>query len=224
VDGNSERLLTPGEVAALFRVDPKTVTRWAASGRISSIRTPGGHRRFRESEVRALLRCEPLATPVLPDRMADALGVSPAEIGFENHRPTRYSAGVPYSFVPMRGLEAIGRTRMISPFWESAFGPHGAYLYCRETVHTTSNFHARMFAPDLTNEDPATGSAAAAFAAVVHRFDDVKDGTRKFVLEQGYEMGRPSEINLEINVAGGQLRQVRIGGRAVRVSSGTLEI
>ena len=56
VDGNHERLLTPGEVAALFRVDPKTVTRWAASGRITSIRTPGGHRRFRESEVRALLR------------------------------------------------------------------------------------------------------------------------------------------------------------------------
>lgn len=50
-----ERLLTPGEVAALFRVDPKTVTRWAAAGRISSIRTPGGHRRFRESEVKALL-------------------------------------------------------------------------------------------------------------------------------------------------------------------------
>ena len=56
MDGNNERLLTPGEVAALFRVDPKTVTRWAASGRITSIRTPGGHRRFRESEVRALLR------------------------------------------------------------------------------------------------------------------------------------------------------------------------
>lgn len=55
MDGNTERLLTPGEVAALFRVDPKTVTRWAASGRITSIRTPGGHRRFRESEVRALL-------------------------------------------------------------------------------------------------------------------------------------------------------------------------
>jgi excisionase family DNA binding protein len=58
VDGSNERLLTPGGVAALFRVDPKTVTRWAASGRISSIRTPGGHRRFRESEVRALLRGE----------------------------------------------------------------------------------------------------------------------------------------------------------------------
>ncbi len=51
----SERLLTPGEVALMFRVDPKTVTRWASAGRIGSIRTPGGHRRFRESEVRALL-------------------------------------------------------------------------------------------------------------------------------------------------------------------------
>lgn len=54
-DNGNERLLTPGEVAALFRVDPKTVTRWASAGRIGSIRTPGGHRRFLESEVRGLL-------------------------------------------------------------------------------------------------------------------------------------------------------------------------
>ncbi|HEY0486436.1 MAG TPA: BldC family transcriptional regulator [Mycobacteriales bacterium] len=61
-----ERLLTPGEVAALFRVDPKTVTRWAAAGRISSIRTPGGHRRFRESEVRALLAADGSSGDGLP--------------------------------------------------------------------------------------------------------------------------------------------------------------
>ena len=66
MDGNSERLLTPGEVAALFRVDPKTVTRWAASGRISSIRTPGGHRRFRETEVR-----DRLTGALTPQRPAD---------------------------------------------------------------------------------------------------------------------------------------------------------
>lgn len=47
--------MTPGEVAELFRVDPKTVTRWASAGRIRSIRTPGGHRRFLASEVAALL-------------------------------------------------------------------------------------------------------------------------------------------------------------------------
>ncbi|GAB2684290.1 BldC family transcriptional regulator [Thalassiella azotivora] len=51
----SETLLTPSEVAALFRVDPKTVTRWAKAGKLSSIRTLGGHRRYREAEVRALL-------------------------------------------------------------------------------------------------------------------------------------------------------------------------
>ncbi|MFP5346788.1 MAG: BldC family transcriptional regulator [Actinomycetes bacterium] len=51
----AETLLTPAEVAALFRVDPKTVTRWAKAGKLSSIRTLGGHRRYREAEVKALL-------------------------------------------------------------------------------------------------------------------------------------------------------------------------
>ena len=51
----AEALLTPSEVASLFRVDPKTVTRWAKAGKLSSIRTLGGHRRYRESEVRTLL-------------------------------------------------------------------------------------------------------------------------------------------------------------------------
>ena len=52
---NEERLLTTGEVAALWRVEPKTVTRWARKGKLNAIRTLGGHRRFRETEVRALL-------------------------------------------------------------------------------------------------------------------------------------------------------------------------
>ena len=50
-----ERLLTPAEVASLFRVDPKTVTRWAKAGKLTSIRTLGGHRRYKESEVKQLL-------------------------------------------------------------------------------------------------------------------------------------------------------------------------
>ncbi|HUH06691.1 MAG TPA: BldC family transcriptional regulator [Egibacteraceae bacterium] len=55
VDNENEDLLTPSEVAKLFRVDPKTVTRWAKAGKLSSIRTLGGHRRYRAREVRALL-------------------------------------------------------------------------------------------------------------------------------------------------------------------------
>jgi excisionase family DNA binding protein len=60
-----ERLLTPAEVAAIFRVDPKTVTRWAAAKppKIPSTRTPGGHRRFRESDVNRLLADQEQGTP-----------------------------------------------------------------------------------------------------------------------------------------------------------------
>jgi excisionase family DNA binding protein len=55
VSDNAEKLLTPAEVASMFRVDPKTVTRWAKAGKLSSIRTLGGHRRYRESEIRSLI-------------------------------------------------------------------------------------------------------------------------------------------------------------------------
>ena len=56
ISSNQEKLLTPAEVAALFRVDPKTVTRWAKAGKLSAIRTLGGHRRYKESEVKSLLK------------------------------------------------------------------------------------------------------------------------------------------------------------------------
>jgi excisionase family DNA binding protein len=55
----SDSLLTPSEVASMFRVDPKTVTRWAQAGKLSAVRTLGGHRRYRESEVRTLLEGVP---------------------------------------------------------------------------------------------------------------------------------------------------------------------
>ena len=55
MNSEQEVLLTPAEVASLFRVDPKTVTRWAKSGKLTSIKTLGGHRRYKESEVKALL-------------------------------------------------------------------------------------------------------------------------------------------------------------------------
>ncbi len=59
----AEPLLTPAEVATMFRVDPKTVTRWAKAGKLTSIRTLGGHRRYRETEVRALLAGIPRPDP-----------------------------------------------------------------------------------------------------------------------------------------------------------------
>lgn len=71
-NSTTDRLMTPGEVASIFRVDPKTVTRWAAAGRIGSIRTPGGHRRFREGEVRELLEGGKVAELIESDAEAES--------------------------------------------------------------------------------------------------------------------------------------------------------
>jgi excisionase family DNA binding protein len=65
-DLNAEPLLTPREVADIFRVDPKTVTRWAKAGRLSFIRTPGGHRRYHESEARRLLEANTIESEGAP--------------------------------------------------------------------------------------------------------------------------------------------------------------
>jgi trans-2,3-dihydro-3-hydroxyanthranilate isomerase len=162
------------------------------------------------------------------DRLAGALSLIPAEIGFENHRPSRFAAGHTVAFIPVASLEAIGKARVASHHWETVLkgqGLLGAFLYCRQTVHTTSSFHARFFGPDFgVPEDPATGSAAVGFAGVIQRFDDLPDGQHKRIIEQGFEMGRPSLITLALEVAGGKLHAVRIGGHAVRVAEGTIEV
>jgi trans-2,3-dihydro-3-hydroxyanthranilate isomerase len=163
-----------------------------------------------------------------PERLAAALGLIPAEIGFENHRPTKYAAGVAFAFVPVASLAAMAKARVAQPHWDMALdgqGLAGAFLYCRQAVHTTSHFHARMFAPDLgIAEDPATGAAAAAFAGVVQQFDRLPDGQHKRLIEQGYEMGRPSLIALTMEVEVGKLAAVRIGGHAVHVAEGRIEV
>ena len=82
-----------------------------------------------------------------------------------------------------------------------------------------------MFAPTGgIPEDPATGSATALLAAQLLKAEALKDGTHKWQLEQGYEMGRPSDLFLEADVTGGKLSAVRVAGQAVKVMQGTLEI
>jgi len=165
------------------------------------------------------------SVPAIED-IAAAVGLIPSEIGFENHRPTRFSAGLPYHFIPTRSLAAIRRARVATSRWTQAFGPAGAvYLYCRETEHNTADFHARMFDPAHgIPEDPATGSAAAAFAGAIARFDEPPGGEHRYGIEQGFEMSRPSRIQLSIVMNDGKLQTVRIGGHAVRVADGEIEI
>ena len=80
-----------------------------------------------------------------------------------------------------------------------------------------------MFAPEIgIVEDPATGSAAAAFAGALARFEDLPDGWHTLPILQGAEMGRPSLIGLEVSIENGALAGARIAGKAVKVSDGVL--
>ena len=160
------------------------------------------------------------------DQVAAALSLRADDIGCENFALERWSAGNPFSFLPLRGLDAMRRARPDLSRWDNVFGTEGvgAFLFCRETAEPGNAFHARMFAPSHgVPEDPATGSAAAAFAGIVAASSHLGDGEQTLTVEQGYEMGRPSLIRIGMTIAQGKLTGATIGGDAVVVTEGTIE-
>ncbi len=172
--------------------------------------------------------------PKLPERLkgdppstadiAASLGLEPQDIGFDGHEPSLYSAGAPFLFIPIRSLDAIGRAAPGTLPWATKDGP-ATFVYTRETERKGSAYHARMFAGAWgVGEDPATGSAAAAFAGVVQAFDRPPDGEHMLTIEQGFEMGRPSLIALGLVIEDGALASATIGGSVVLVSSGALDL
>lgn len=172
--------------------------------------------------------------PRLPERTADApaadkialaLGLQPQDIGCGDFLPARWSAGVEFTFVPVRDLRAIGRAKPNGEYFDSILGHNGpgrAFLFCEETAEKGHHYHARMFAPAMgIPEDPATGSGAAAFAGIVAH--GLGEGAHNLQLEQGYEMGRPSLIELSLTIAQSKLKSGSIGGDAVLVGEGAIE-
>lgn len=182
---------------------------------------------FAEFDLPELPRQFDLA--VEPEVVGAALGLDPQDIGFENHRVGLWSAGVPYLTVPVADPGALKRARLDSSAWLE-FSPRrtdgkaaSAYVYTRDIVHRDNSFHARMFVPgNPSYEDPATGSAAAAFSGAIMHFDALREGQTRLWIEQGAEMGRPSRIRLEMDVEGGRMTSARIGGHAVKVAEGLL--
>jgi trans-2,3-dihydro-3-hydroxyanthranilate isomerase len=156
--------------------------------------------------------------------LAEALGLNVADIGFGAHVPSVWGVGAPHVFIPVASLDAMARADPLRTRWGEGGGA-SAFLYCPQVVSPGSHYHARMFAGGWgIAEDPATGSAAASFAGVVMAFDKPGDGEPMIVIEQGYEMGRPSLISLGLEVEAGALRSATIGGAAVIVSEGTLRL
>jgi trans-2,3-dihydro-3-hydroxyanthranilate isomerase len=185
-------------------------------------------------------RCSGIFTaPVLPFHVdvplpsvsdaARALNLDVSDVGFEGHGLASIEGGPRFFYVPVRTRAALEKSAVREPFWSEVLKPlkgiDAAYVYTRGGDRPDSSFRARMYAPGGgIPEDPATGSATALLAAQLLRAEQLKDGKHGWSLEQGYEMGRPSDLRLEADVSGGKLTAVRVGGQAVRVMSGEIEI
>jgi trans-2,3-dihydro-3-hydroxyanthranilate isomerase len=211
INGERDAIIALEEEIGSVRVGVKLRSQAAAHGEFDAPKATGAIERLSE-----------------PEEISAAIGLIPTEIGFENHKPTMLRGSNTFAFVPVANLEAMTKVKVAPLHWAHIFTArdvHGVYLYTRQSVRVQSAFHTRMFAPDLgVPEDPATGSAAAGFAHVIHAFDVLPDGTHKRALEQGIEMGRPSTIMLTMTIGRGKLDTIRIGGHAIRIAEGTLKV
>ena len=154
--------------------------------------------------------------------IAGVLSLRPDDID-DSYQIEAVSVGVPFLMVPITSLEALGRARLDAAKWsaslEKTWAPE-TFLFTRTG---DSVYQARMFAPTMgIVEDPATGSACACFGAYLASRDLSPDGMRSYTVHQGVEMGRPSLLEIEADVAEGKVSAVRVGGATVLITSGEL--
>lgn len=167
-------------------------------------------------------------TPPSTEAIAAVLALEGADILEGQYSPQAVSCGVPFLFVPLRNRDALRRARLHREQWEtvlSSFWAPALYLFTFETERNDSHLRARMFAPAMgVAEDPATGAAATALAGYLGVRDTTAAGTLRWVVEQGFEMGRPSILEVEADKAAGRIAAIRVGGASVMVSEGVMEV
>lgn len=159
-----------------------------------------------------------------PEAIEAALSLPQGALDREAHRPRLVGAGV--NFVCTRApLDAVRAARLDSAAFEALGleGAVGVYLYAEGGDAADATYHVRMYAPGASVvEDAATGSAAAALPGQITLSEDLPDGSHRWMIEQGVEMGRPSRITVTVEALGGAVTAVRIGGNAVPVQKGRI--
>lgn len=191
-----------------------------------SIRAKRGQPTYCELTAARLPELGPPPPPV--EEVAAVLSLRPDEIRTDVFSPRGASCGVPYFFVPLRDDAALTRARADRAVWERSastwWAPH-LYPFVEHPAGEGSDFRARMFAPGLgIPEDPATGSAVAALAGYLAATQPAGNGTLRWVVDQGVEMGRPSRLHLECDRHGDQVTAVRVGGSSVMVAEGRMAV
>ncbi len=153
-----------------------------------------------------------------------ALSLPSGSVDTDRHKPRRVGAGVNYICV-RAALQVVRDARLnVTAFEALALEETvGVYLYAEGGDKQDASYHARMFAPNAgIAEDPATGSAAAALPGQIALSENLPDGEQRWIIEQGYEMGRPSRIEARVTIENSLVVAVRIGGSAVPMQQGTI--
>ena len=165
--------------------------------------------------------------PPTREQIAQAVSLESSDIDLK-HQPKAFSCGLPFLFVPIVSLSKLKKASINHEKWKKYLSSYWApqlFLFTPEMERPTSDFHARMFAPALgIPEDPATGSAVAAMSGYLAKLEKYQDDSFSFVIEQGFEMGRPSILELSFTSSLGEVNKVEVKGKAIVVSQGEIEV
>ena len=191
-----------------------------------TIRAERGSPVFAQLSVAKLPEVGP--PPPAPERLARMLSLEVGDLVGDEMPSEAVSCGIPFLFVPLRSRDAVGRARLKLDLWEEGLRDYWAndvFVFALDPEQEGSDVHARMFAPAFgIPEDPATGSACVALGGYLATRHPRRDGTLRWIVEQGFEMGRPSILEVEVDKRAGTIAAARVGGSTVLVCEGQMEV
>jgi trans-2,3-dihydro-3-hydroxyanthranilate isomerase len=189
------------------------------------IRAEGGKPTFAQLTVAKLP--EVSTPPATAAQIAAAVSLSSDDLVGGDYVPQVVSCGLPFLFVAVRDRGVVARARVRIDLWEQHLAGSDAamlFVFAADAERPGSDIRARMFCPGIgVPEDPATGSACAALGGYLG-VRTPREGLLRWVVEQGFEMGRPSIIEVEADKRAGAITGVRVGGSAVLVSEGSIDV
>jgi trans-2,3-dihydro-3-hydroxyanthranilate isomerase len=186
------------------------------------------HKQLRSAWLWAAKLPELGPSPPPVDALAALVSLRPTDMLAGKWGPAAVSAGIPYLVIPVRDAATLARAELDMNRWREILKDWWAnqvYVVAPLDGPQGTLYRARMFAPSLGFlEDPATGAAATAFPGWLVPRLGATDGVLTVTVEQGVEMGRTSTIGIEVELSGGLITVVRVGGTAVSVATGTIRI
>jgi len=191
-----------------------------------TIHATNGQPTFAQLSVAQLPNVTPAPAP--RETLAAMLSLTPHDLTGDAMAPEAVSCGTPFLFVPLRDRAAVARARVKPDVMDAALNGYITYkvfLFAMDPERADSDVRARMFAPGIgVPEDPATGSAAVGLGGYLAARDKRRDGVLRWRVEQGFEMGRPSILDVEVDKHDGEITGVRVGGETVLVCEGTMTL